>query len=579
MIIHARYLLIIIAVFSLSTPLFSQSQKPSSEISATDSIRATNLYTQALQEISQQNFQSAENLLGEALRIEPTHQEARFALIRLYFSRQEYDKAERIAKAGTELTPEQPLIWEALSDVYKATKNYEAILEVFDHLIQIDPQQTKNYLDKAYTYTLMEDYKQALEVYHETESKFGLDENIVSGRINVYLKQGKDRQALKEATHYLDKNKNEDSRAYLMLANLYLDLKNPKEALKTLEEAEQKFQDEPYLYLTKADVYKSLGNEDRLVKELKKAFSFESLHLDDKIKILFNIYQDFEQERAIEISNTLSQILIDAHPNEPNAYAVYGDILLQQNKNEEALEKFRKALELNPRMDIIWENILQIQVAEAKYAEAQSEGKRALRYAPQNPVLLLFTGYAFSFDKKYAEARPYLESALNNADPENKVLQLQIYSGLGDLYNGLELYDVSNAAYEEALSIDSNNTYVLNNYAYYLSLRKENLDKANKYSKRSNELQPGNASFQDTYAWVLYQQGNYSEALVWIEKAVKSSLEPSSTLLEHYGDILYKLGKEREALNHWKDALKISLANGENPKPLENKIKNKDYGQ
>src|SRR5690606_12610887 len=129
---------------------------------------------------------------------------------------------------------------------------------------------------------------------------------------------------------------------------------------------------------------------------------------------------------------------------------------------------------------------------------------------------------------------------LNRANPENENLMVQIYSSLGDTYHALDLHAESNVAYDEALAIDSNNTYVLNNFAYYLALRKEELSKAASMSKKSNELNPGNASFQDTYAWVLFQQGKYNEALTWIDKAWDATEKPTATLAEHKGDILYK---------------------------------------
>jgi tetratricopeptide (TPR) repeat protein len=579
MVLHSKHFFFLIVFFAITQPLFSQiTQSQEKKLSPSDSTLALNFYSQALQEISQQDFQSAENSLIRTLEINPDFDDARFALIRIYFSQKELNKAESIAKKGTALSPNNAILWEALADIYKETKNYKAIIPVFDRLIRINPDQIKNYLDKAYTYTLMKDYKQSIDFYNKIQAKFGGEESVYSGRIGAYLKQGKTKQAIKEANDYIHKNKN-DSRAYLMLANLYLDLKDPNEALKVLNEAENKFPDAPSIYLTKADTYQQLKDDNELLIQLKKAFASKNLELDNKIKILFNLFQEFQPEKAVVIADALCQILVETHPNEPNALAVYGDILLQQNKSQEALIKFKEALNLNPRMDIIWENVLQIEVAAGNYSDAQKDGEQALNYSPQSPVLLLFTGYAFLFDKKYEKARPFLEGALNSADPKNSTLLLQIYSSLGDLYNSLNLPEVSNVAYEEALAIDSNNTYVLNNYAYYLSVRKENLEKAALYSKRSNELQPGNASFEDTYAWVLFQQENYQEALVWIEKALKSSLEPSSTLLEHYGDILSKLGKEKEAVLNWENALKISLANGQNSDLLKNKIKNRKYVQ
>lgn len=578
MVTRFKYLFFVIFSLTICHSAFSQNPndlvgKTSSDV---DSTVIEDLYSKALQEISQQDLQRAENSLIQLLNADPNHENARFALIRIYFAHKQLEKAESIAKEGIKLNPDKALLWEALTDIYKETKNYKDILPAFDQLIRINPDQIKNYLDKAYSYSLIKDYKSALSTYDKAQAKFGNQEGIYSGRIAIYIQQGNSKKALQEANKYLQKNPN-DSRAYLMLAHLYLDLKEPKEALKTLNEAELKFPDAPYIYLTKADVYQHLNDDNELLIQLKKAFSFKNFELDNKIKILFNIFKDFEPSKALLISDALSQVLVETHPEDPSAYAVYGDILLQQNKNEEALAMFKKALKLNPKIEAVWENVLQIEVAESDFLNAQKNGELALSYFPQNPMLLLFTGYAYSLDKKYEKARTFLEGALNNSDPQNKALQLQTYSSLGDLYNHLGLDKVSNAAYDEALAIDSNNTYVLNNYAYYLALRKESLEKAAIYSKRSNELQPQNSSFLDTYAWVLFQQEKYQEALSWIEDAIKYSLEPSSTLIEHHGDILFKLGKEKEAISNWKEALSISLSTGQDSGRLEKKIKNKKY--
>jgi len=118
--------------------------------------------------------------------------------------------------------------------------------------------------------------------------------------------------------------------------------------------------------------------------------------------------------------------------------------------------------------------------------------------------------------------------------------------------------------------MESDNPYVLNNYAYYLSLRNENLDKAEKLSKRANELRPNDRSYLDTYGWILFQQKKYPEAEEYLRKA--ANMGPKNpTILEHYGDVLFKLNKSAEALKQW-EAAKQS---GGNSEALTNKIKNK----
>jgi tetratricopeptide (TPR) repeat protein len=114
--------------------------------------------------------------------------------------------------------------------------------------------------------------------------------------------------------------------------------------------------------------------------------------------------------------------------------------------------------------------------------------------------------------------------------------------------------------------------FVLNNYAYYLALRKEQLPKAAQMAKHANELQPNNASFEDTYAWVLFKMANYEQALIWIELALSHSETQTATLMEHYGDILYFLTKKDaavQAIEKWKAAKTL----GAGSEQLSEKIK------
>ena len=101
--------------------------------------------------------------------------------------------------------------------------------------------------------------------------------------------------------------------------------------------------------------------------------------------------------------------------------------------------------------------------------------------------------------------------------------------------------------------MEPDNASVLNNYAYYLSERNEQLEKAERMSKRSNELSPGQMSYQDTYAWVLFRLGRYADARTWVEKAIVAGASDGVSL-EHYGDILFELGDRDAAMKNWRMA-------------------------
>jgi Tfp pilus assembly protein PilF len=154
---------------------------------------------------------------------------------------------------------------------------------------------------------------------------------------------------------------------------------------------------------------------------------------------------------------------------------------------------------------------------------------------------------------------------------DNLELKAQLYANMGDVYNELNNFEESDRHFEKALNINPRNAYVLNNYSYYLSLRGENLKRAQELSFLANEIEPNNSSFLDTYAWVLYKSEKYKDAKEWQMKAIEASENPSATLMEHLGDILFMLGDEKNALEKWKKALELSDSN----EKLVNKIADK----
>ena len=112
----------------------------------------------------------------------------------------------------------------------------------------------------------------------------------------------------------------------------------------------------------------------------------------------------------------------------------------------------------------------------------------------------------------------------------------------------------SDKAYEKSIQAKDNNSYALNNYSYYLSLRSKELDKAEQMAKKAVTLEPQNASFEDTYGWVLYKIGRYEEAETWISKALEDKEAISAEVLEHLGDVLFKLGETDKAVEYWMKA-------------------------
>ena len=247
----------------------------------------------------------------------------------------------------------------------------------------------------------------------------------------------------------------------------------------------------------------------------------------------------------------LAEILIKTHPEDLKARAVLADILYTNNQYQKAKEQYLIVLEKDKSKTQVWSQVLFIQAEQNDFEGMLKTSKEALEYFPADPLLYYFNGASNKGLKNYDAAINSLEIGVEFV-VDNQNLLLEFYSSLADLYHTTKKHKLSDEHYEKALEIDSNNVLVLNNYAYYLSVRKINLERAKEMSFRCNELEVDNGTYQDTYAWVLYQLKEYELAKKWLLKALLNGSDKSPVVVEHYGDILYKLGEVGEAIDQWK---------------------------
>ena len=311
-----------------------------------------------------------------------------------------------------------------------------------------------------------------------------------------------------------------------------------------------------FVHLSLADYYRSQKKNDKAFEEIKIAFKSKDLEIDTKIKILISYYEITDKFPELKPdADTLCKILVDVHPDDAKAFSMYGDFLYRDKKLEEARTQYKKAIAIDKSKYLIWENLLTIDSYLNDFTSLEKDGKEAMDLFPANPIPYFYNGLAKLQLKKYQEAIDVLTEGKEFVI-DNKLLLSQIYAYLGDAQNNLKNNTASDIAYDKSLEANPNNAEVLNNFAYYLSLRKENLEKAATMSSKSNDLKPNNDSYQDTYGWILFQQHKYDDAKIWIGKALDNGGKGSGTILEHYGDILFKLGDTESAVKYWMDAKK-----------------------
>ena len=144
---------------------------------------------------------------------------------------------------------------------------------------------------------------------------------------------------------------------------------------------------------------------------------------------------------------------------------------------------------------------------------------------------------------------------------------------MGDIYHTKKQVNLAYAAYDSSLVYNPDNNGALNNYAYYLSVEKKDLDKAEEMSYKTIKAEPDNNTYLDTYAWILFIKKKYTEAKVYMDDAMKKGGDKSEVVVEHCGDVYYMNGLKEDALKYWIKSREM----GNKSEVLKKKIEQKKY--
>ena len=268
------------------------------------------------------------------------------------------------------------------------------------------------------------------------------------------------------------------------------------------------------------------------------------------------------------------QQLAPTHQEDPLFLALYGDVLYENSNLPGALGYYKKALKLSDQLYGVWEKALNIQILLGQYKQMTQMGKAALEVFPNQAILYYYMAFSLHREAQNAAALDNIQSALS-LDGDNKELQALILALQAEILIDERKPAEADIAFEKAVKLDPRNYLIMNNYAYYLALRNENLDKAVLLIEKAARALPNDASIADTYALILLKGGKYAIARTWIEKALQNNEAENSVYLEHYGDILFFTGEQENALIQWK---KSRDAGNDSPQ-LKRKIDEKKYSK
>jgi len=443
-------------------------------------------------------------------------------------------------------------------------------IDIYQHLSQLYPDKLDVRFELANAFADTGEFKEAINTLDELEKNTGINEMIAINKFRLYSMMDEKEQAFGEIRQIIEKNPSEP-RYLILMGDLYLEDNQPKEALSYYERAKGIDPDNPALILSMVNYYEKTNDKQAAQTELQKAVANSQMDVEVKLQLLTRYLSILQQsQQDMKQVNSLFETLFEQHPNNSQLNMIYGNVLLLQEDKEGAAKQFEIYITSNPEDPAGYEQLLRIALPDQDLEKIKEITTEALKHLPQEAQFYFYLGAAYFQQDNHQEALRVFEEGLASAAMRNPVVESEFHGQIGDLNHFLGNKEKAFESYEKALQLHPQNLPVLNNYSYYLSLEKKDLDKAEQMSGITVKAEPANPTYLDTYGWVLYEQGSYTLAKIYIERAIENSKEDiSAEVVEHYGDVLFQTGEKEKALDQWKKAKELG---GDSP-TLDKKIK------
>lgn len=521
-----------------------------SQMSQIDSYYAEVYGNAATQELIG-HYEEAIQLYSQCIKLNDKIAAPFYEIAEIFNKQGRYAEAANYCREAVKRDPTNKWYMLMYADTELELKNYKEVETTYLSLIKNYPGEYDFALELAEVYMLQKKYKEAIEVYNNLEKKTGVTPEISMQKQKLYQAMGKMQESLKELKGLINAFPGEPE-YYGMLAELYMSMDKKEEARSAYEKVLELDPQNPIIHLALANYYQQAGSYDKAFTNLKMAFMNPDVSLDNKVKILLSYYElSMASARRKNEADTLLNIIQQVHPADARTWSIVGDFYMKDMKFEKARDAFAKTVKLSPDKFMVWDQLLRLDLALEDYEQLTKHADHAIELFPAQPGAHYYKGLGLMETGPYDEAVEALVNArdLSITDP---IMLAQAKMALASAYFKNKQYDESYAILDEAVARNPKDALALNNYAFYLAEKGVQLEKAADMAQRAIQLAPGQPTYTDTYAWVLYKSGKYDEALVQIEKAIKNGGAKDAEVIEHYGDILYKSGNIESAVDQWR---------------------------
>lgn len=519
---------------------------------------------------------TASALLERCHEMRPNAAEVYYSLAHSYLKQGNDSLARVNMRRAAELQPDNDNYLENVAETYIDQREYDRAIEAYEQLYTHHRDRSDVLELLVRLYNAKKDYPKMLSTIDRMEQADGPSEEISLMRMGIYEQQGDKKNAYRILHALTNDHPNEPSYK-VMLGNWLMQHDRKSEAYNWFKSALEDDKQNEFALNSLYDYYRSMG-DDTKARQLRDNILFSpQTDIKTKLSMLQQAIRENEQEQggdSMAVLALFDKIMLATPRNAElsNLKAMY--MRVKKMPQDSINAAYAHTLSFEPDNLSARLTLTQNKWEEKKWNEVVDLCDKGIQYTPEELTYYYFMALAYiqqDEDQKAYEAckRGLNEIDLNKADEPERNMASDMYGIIGDMSYTNQNYDEAFSAYEKAITIYPDNIQVLNNYAYYLSQQNTQLDHAAEMSLRTLKEEPTNATYLDTYAWILFLQKRYDEAKAYVDLTLQNSKNPDKVLLEHAGDIYLMAGDKEKAVSYWKQAIEA----GGNKASLERKIK------
>ena len=527
------------------------------------------------------------DMYNHCLQIDSGSAVTRYELGKLYMHLGQTQKGEAFLKQAMQAEPGNYWYKETLAGYYQRKGETEKGIDVIEDMVTQFPSRLEPLMALVDLYNRAKDYEKVIHTLDRLEKLDGKSEQISMEKFRIYLAMDDNERAFAEIEN-LAKEYPYEMRYLTMLGDVYMENGKTDEAYATFRQVLENEPGYAPAMLSMASYYEKTGQDSLYRIQLDSLLLNRKVETGTKLNIMRQLIMRSEHgdKDSTQIVGLFHSMLAQEQENADVAMLA-AQYLLSKRMDEEAKPVLRQVLDIDPENKPARLQLLSFAISKEDLDEVIRLCAPAVEYLPDALEFYDYWGIAQYQKKEHAEALEVFRKGVRQVDENSdKAMVSDFYSIMGDLYHLKDMNAEAYAAYDSALVYKPDNIGALNNYAYYLSVERKDLDKAEEMSYKTVKAEPTNSTYLDTYAWILFEKGKYVEARIYIDQALQNGGDKSSVVVEHGGDIYYQNGEPEKALEYWKQAEKLAAESTDDEneardekelKLLKKKIANKKY--